>query len=89
MAALLLTSGETIMPTTDGITESIEGVAARAEKARPTALLRKLSQAIYRGACDFEGRDLRDDVCLLLARLNQPDRNKGTGALGLINEETL
>ena len=55
MAALLLTSGETIMPTTDGITESIEGVAARAEKAGPAASLRKLSQTIYRGACDFEG----------------------------------
>ena len=76
--ALLLASGETVMMTTDGITEawcaqtflSMKGAAARAEKARPTASLRKLSQAIYRGACDFAGGSLRDDVCLLLARHN-------------------
>ncbi len=78
------------MMTTDGITEawraqaflSIKGLTARAEKAGPAASLRKLPQAIYRGACDFEGRDLRDDVCLLFARLNPPDRNKGVAALG-------
>ena len=63
MDALMLASGETTMMITDGITEarraraflSIRDAAARAEKARPTASLRKLSQTIYRGACDFEG----------------------------------
>ena len=63
MDALMLASGETIMMTTDGITEarraqevlSIKDTAARVEKAGPAASLRKLSQTIYRGACDFEG----------------------------------
>ena len=75
---LLLASGETVMMATDGITEArrtqallgIEGIIALAEKTGPSASLMELSQAIYRGACDFAGGGLRDDVCLLLARLN-------------------
>ena len=73
---LLLASGETVVMATDGITEArrgqaflgIEGMAALAEKAGPTASLQELSQAIYGGAQDFAGVGLRDDVCLLLAR---------------------
>jgi len=75
---LLLASGETVMMATDGITEArrtqallgIEGIIALAEKTGPSASLMELSQAIYRGACDFAGGGLRDDVSILLARLN-------------------
>ncbi len=71
-----LASGETVMMATDGITEArrgreflgIDGMAALAENAGPTASLLELSQAIYGGARDFAGGTLRDDVCLLLAR---------------------
>lgn len=71
-----LDSGETVMMTTDGITEArcgqaflgLGGMAALAEKATSTASLLQLSQAIHGGARDFAGGDLRDDVCLLLAR---------------------
>ena len=73
---LLLASGETVLMATDGITEArrghaflgIEGMAALAVKAGPTVSLLELSQAIYGAARDFAGGDLRDDVCLLLAR---------------------
>ncbi len=71
-----LDSGETVLMATDGITEArdgqtflgVEGMAALAEKAGPTASLLELSQAIYQGARDFAGGSLRDDACLLIAR---------------------
>ena len=71
-----LAFGETILMATDGITEArhdevflgMPGMRALAEKAGPGAALRDLSQAVYEGARDFAGGDLRDDVCLLLAR---------------------
>jgi PAS domain S-box-containing protein len=74
--AAVLASGETVLMATDGITEArrgkaflgTEGMAALAKKARPTASLLQLSQAIHGGARDFAGGGLRDDVCLLLAR---------------------
>ena len=72
----LLEFGETVLMATDGITEArrgrtflgLEGMAAIAEKATPTASLLQLSLAIYGGARDFAEGSLRDDICLLLAR---------------------
>ncbi len=71
-----LASGETVLMTTDGVTEArrghaflgTEGIMQIAEKAGSRASLQTLSQAIYNGARDFAGGGLRDDVCLLLAR---------------------
>ncbi len=68
--------GETLLMATDGITEARRGhaflgtggLAALAEQAGPAASLVELSQAIVGGARDFADGDLRDDVCLLLAR---------------------
>ena len=75
---LALYTGDTILMATDGITEArrgsdflgIEGMAALAEEAGPTASLHQLGQTIHGGARDYSGtgKGLRDDVCLLLAR---------------------
>lgn len=73
-----LAPGETVLMATDGITEArrgavflgSEGLRALAEKVGPAAGLPELSQAIHNGAWDFAGGSLRDDVCLLLARLH-------------------
>ena len=72
----LLEMGETALMATDGITEArrghaflgVDGMAALAEKAGPSASLAELSQAIYGGARDFANGNLHDDVCLILAR---------------------
>ena len=71
-----LESGETVVMTTDGITEArrghvflgSEGLTALVEKAGPNASLQDLQKTVHRGALDFAGTALRDDVCLLLAR---------------------
>jgi serine phosphatase RsbU (regulator of sigma subunit) len=67
---------DTVIITTDGITEArhgsvflgMAGVAELAQRAGSAKSLRDLSQAIYSGARDFAGGDLRDDACILLAR---------------------
>jgi PAS domain S-box-containing protein len=72
----VLDRGDTVVMATDGITEArrgraflgAEGMADLAEKVGPTASLKDLSAAIYKGALDFSGGKIRDDVCLLLAR---------------------
>jgi len=68
--------GDTIVIATDGITEArngnaflgIEGMASLAEQAGPSTPLPELSRAILGGARTFASGQLRDDVCLLLAR---------------------
>ncbi|MDR3708065.1 MAG: SpoIIE family protein phosphatase [Capsulimonadaceae bacterium] len=78
--SLLLAHGETLLMATDGITEArhdhsflgVEGMANLAEKAGPSSTLQELSAAIYTGARDYAHGALRDDVCLLLARRQQP-----------------
>ncbi len=71
-----LAAGDTVLMSTDGITEArhgqsflgVDGLATLAEKAGATVPLPELCQAIYAGACAFAQGRLRDDVCLLLAR---------------------
>ena len=71
-----LDAGETVLMTTDGITEARrglaflgrDGLAALAEQAGENAPLRELIQAIYGGALDFAGGSLHDDACVLVAR---------------------
>lgn len=71
-----LDCSETIILTTDGVTEArrgqqflgTEGLSALAESAGPEVSLPDLQAAIYGGAQIFTDRGLRDDVCLLLAR---------------------
>ena len=61
---------------TDGITEARcgraflgnDGLALLVEQAGTNAPLSMISKAIYDGALDFSQGNLRDDVCLLLAR---------------------
>jgi len=72
----VLESGETVIFATDGITEArcgraflgCDGLALLVEKAGANAPLSILSKTIYDGALHFSKGDLRDDVCLLLAR---------------------
>jgi sigma-B regulation protein RsbU (phosphoserine phosphatase) len=74
-----LEHGDTVIMATDGLTEArhgqsfleIEGVAELAEAIGPSATLQQMCAAIYRGAYDHALGNLRDDVCLLLARRQQ------------------
>lgn len=72
-----LEPGETIIIATDGITEArtgnqflgVDGMAALAELTGPAATVSDLCDAIYGGAMAFAENSLRDDVCLLVAKL--------------------
>jgi len=72
----LMELGDTVIMATDGITEArhdneflgVDGMGTLAQKAGADATLSQLCKAIYGGAHDFESNQLRDDVCLLLAR---------------------
>ena len=73
-----LTPGDTLLMTTDGITEArtgnrflgIEGLKALACHARERNTLQGVGEAILEGARAFADGALRDDACVLLARLN-------------------
>jgi PAS domain S-box-containing protein len=68
--------GDTLIMTTDGITEArkgstflgVDGLAKLIEGIGSELSLVSLSQAIHLGARAFSANGLRDDVCLLLAR---------------------
>jgi serine phosphatase RsbU (regulator of sigma subunit) len=75
-ATEVLELGDTVVMTTDGITEArhessflgTKGLSILVERAGSSSTLLMLTQAIYAGALDFAGGRLRDDVCLLVAR---------------------
>jgi len=74
--SISLVPGDSVLLVTDGITEArqgdnfldIEGVVALAESAGSDCSLKELIRVIYEGANDFSHGDLRDDICMLLAR---------------------
>ncbi len=78
MTPLQLESGDTLVFTTDGVTEArkqrtreflgYSGMLALAEKHRQNPCVRQLAQGILEGARDFADGVLRDDACLLIAR---------------------
>jgi len=71
-----LEHGDTLLMTTDGITEARrgreflgdDGLRRLIEGIQPLATLEMKAQAILKGARDFGGGDFRDDVCLVRAR---------------------
>jgi PAS domain S-box-containing protein len=71
-----LRNGDTLLMATDGITEArrggdflgIDGMADLAAKAGSDRPLPDLIHAVYTGAREFAGGELRDDVCVLAAR---------------------
>lgn len=70
--------GDTFLMATDGITEArrgreflgSEGMADFVRRAGVAAPLTQMGHTILNGARTFAGGSLRDDACLLLARLN-------------------
>ncbi|MGI4789459.1 MAG: SpoIIE family protein phosphatase [Janthinobacterium lividum] len=75
-AAFQLELGDTILLTTDGITEARQGkeflgnvgLQRLAQEAQPLHTLELTAQSILEGARTFAGGVFRDDVCLVLAR---------------------
>ena len=71
-----LDHGDTILMTTDGITEARRGkefldsggLKRLVQEAQPIKNLEQTAQAILAGARAFGGGQFRDDVCLVLAR---------------------
>ncbi len=74
--AFHLEHGDTLLMTTDGITEArrgrefldTEGLRRLAQEAQPLGSLEQKAQSILAGARAFGGGSFRDDVCLVLAR---------------------
>lgn len=71
-----LEHGDTLLMTTDGITEARQGneflesagLIRLVQRAEPIGTLEQTAQAILAGARAFGGGSFRDDVCLVLAR---------------------
>jgi serine phosphatase RsbU (regulator of sigma subunit) len=71
-----LGNGDTILMTTDGITEArrgkeflgVEGLQRLVEEALPLGTMELSGQAILAGARAFGNGSFRDDVCIVLAR---------------------
>ncbi len=71
-----LDSGDTLLMTTDGITEArtgkdqlgCEGLRRLVKGTKPLETLEQKAQAILAGARAFGGGKFRDDVCLVMAR---------------------
>jgi len=71
-----LDHGDTMLMTTDGITEARrgseflgdDGLRRLVEEAHPLATLELTAQSVLAGARAFGGGKFRDDVCLVLAR---------------------
>jgi serine phosphatase RsbU (regulator of sigma subunit) len=78
MTPLHLDCGDTLLFTTDGITEArrksaceflgYSGMLDLAQKHRKEVCVRRMAQAILEGARSFADGVLRDDACLLIAR---------------------
>ena len=75
-ARFRLGHGDTILMTTDGITEArkgnaflgMDGLRRLVREAQPRATLEMAGQAILAGARAFGGGSFRDDVCVAMAR---------------------
>ena len=76
--SFLLEAGDTLVLTTDGITEAranrqllgYEGMIELAQQGVSSPTLREMGQVILEGARTFAKGNLRDDACLLIARLS-------------------
>ncbi|MES2461145.1 MAG: PP2C family protein-serine/threonine phosphatase, partial [Armatimonadota bacterium] len=78
IAPLHLKRGDTLLLSTDGITEArarpggdflgYSGMLALAQRYRHAACVRQMAAGILDGAREFGGGVLRDDACLLIAR---------------------